>query len=90
LDACNFNAGQAPDPRPGSYYVTARTRRDEGLFSVLLRGPFEAHSDALAAVRETMLKACDLDAKGRWYEYGTCRMPGAFGTTGDGILNKYF
>jgi len=80
----NFNSTQTPDPRPGNYYVTAR----KGEFYVLLRGPFPAHADALAAVRETMLKACDLDPRGHWYEYGTARMNEYQPDIGK--LNSYF
>jgi hypothetical protein len=59
------------DPRPGCYYVSVR---DNGR-TALLAGPFKTHSEALALVPVVRAKACQLDARGAWYAYGTARLP---------------
>lgn len=80
--SANWNDTQAPDARPGFYYVTVRKGADQYR---LLRGPFvNDHAAALAAVREAKDRACDLDPRGHWYSYGTARLecnagPGIFG-----------
>jgi len=82
----NWNAGQAPDTKPGPYYVTAQ--KAGGTAYWLMRGPFTGHAEALGVVRETMNKACELDARAHWMEWGTARMKD--GSTEAGKLNSYF
>ena len=67
------DSSQLPDSRPGFYYVTVRRDSARPDFRVL-RGPFiNDHAGALAAVDESMRRAIDLDPRGCWYAYGTCR-----------------
>lgn len=67
----NDNGAQAPDPRPGFYYVSVR--RPNGDYR-LLRGPFvNDHAAALAAVDPARYRAYDLDPRAAWYAYGTAR-----------------
>ena len=82
----NWNDNQQPDTQPGPYYVTAR----KGDRYALMRGPYDNHADALAAVRETMLKACDLDPQAHWLEWGTARRPIDLGRRDPGRMNQYF
>jgi hypothetical protein len=80
-----WNAEQAPDPRPGKYYVSATN----GERYWIMRGPYDSHSAALADVRETMLKAIDLDPKAFWMKWGTCRWKNEHSAT-PGRMNGYF
>lgn len=67
----NFNEGQAPDPRPGFYYVTVMRSAEQ---YKRLRGPFvNDHAGALGAVTDAMNEARRLDPRAEWYSYGTCR-----------------
>jgi len=78
---------QQPDTKPGNYYVTV-TNEATGEYRPLL-GPFpNDHAGALAMVDDVMAKACDLDPRGIWYDYGTARLPEDF--TEPGLLNDYF
>lgn len=78
---------QAPDTRPGAYYVSVI----DGPRCALLVGPFiNNHAGALAIVDAVRLKACDLDARGVFYAYGTCRLPLEGATLRAGSLNAYF
>lgn len=73
---------QAPDTKPGLYYVTVR----KGADTRLLRGPYlDDHAAALAAVPEATRIACDLDPRAHWYEFGTCRSEDFLGV---GILDQ--
>lgn len=78
---------QAPDSKPGSYYVSVR--KDNGDWRPLL-GPFvDNHAAALAWVDKAQAKALDMDPRASWYSYGTVRLePGAAAPAG--ILNKFF
>lgn len=77
------NNGQAPDPRPGYYYVTVV--RGSGDYR-LLKGPFvNDHAGALAAVDAARFRAYDLDPRAGWYAYGTARLPI---DGGPGILDR--
>jgi hypothetical protein len=78
-----MNETQAPDTRPGFYYVSVvRGSNDYRL----LRGPFvNDHAGALAAVTPARYRAYDLDPRAYWYSYGTCRMDQ---DAGPGILDK--
>lgn len=80
-----WNAGQAPSPLPGKYYVSAT----DGDRYWLMRGPFPTHTEALAVVRETMLKAIDLDPKAVWMGWGTCRWKNEHSAK-PGRMNGYF
>ena len=66
-----WNAAQPEDTvNPGPFYVTATL----GDRYWLMRGPFETHAEALDAVRETMQKARELDARAEWMAWGTSRL----------------
>lgn len=75
-----------PDIRPGHYYVSVL----DGSRRALLAGPWPTHVEALQMVDTVRLKACDLDARGHWYAFGTSRLP-ADGSTlvPKGTLNKH-
>ncbi len=79
-----WNEGQREDTRPGPYYVTAVKPGGAGYW--LMRGPFKTHGAALDAVRDTLDKAGDLDARAHWMGWGTART----GDHGPGRLNPYF
>ena len=81
-----WNTTQAEDTQPGPYYVTAM--KENGTSAWLMRGPFETHAQALDAVRETMDKACELDARAHWMVWGTCRMKD--GSSAPGKMNQFF
>jgi hypothetical protein len=70
-------APQAPDPRPGFYYVTVRrSNSNSGSDGEhrRLRGPFRNdHVAALAAVDEARQRAYEYDPRAHWYAYGTAR-----------------
>lgn len=68
----------------GGYYVSVR--KSDGNYRLLL-GPFAEHADALDAVQNTRRVACDLDPRGCWYEYGTCRLQDDVSPLPAGILN---
>mgnify|MGYP001579527873 CR=1 FL=1 len=62
-----------PDTRPGPYYVSVI----DGDRYMLLLGPFDTHSEALAAVepvRKYVMKAYASDLKVIWYAFGTVRI----------------
>lgn len=72
-DQRDNQSAQDPDPRPGYYYVSVRRYTPRAEYR-LLRGPFvNDHAAALTAVDETMRRSTDLDPRGCWYAYGTCR-----------------
>ena len=62
---------QEPDPRPGNYYVSVCDRDRYAL----LAGPWPTHVEALAKVDDVRRKAQEVDPRGIWYAYGTCRLP---------------
>ena len=69
---------QAPDPRPGFYYVSAvggaasnAGHRDPGLW--LVAGPYGTHAEAIGLVDAVRLHACGLDSRGSWLAWGTAR-----------------
>ena len=65
-------ASQAPDTKPGNYYVTAV--RDDGAVA-WLAGPFKNdHAGALAALPKAKRVAMDIDPRAPWYAYGTSRI----------------
>lgn len=80
-----WNATQAPDVKPGPYYVTAQDPDHYWL----MRGPFETHGEALDAVAETMRKACDLDPRAHWKAWGTSRLDPAVKPIA-GKMNQFF
>lgn len=75
-----FNAFN-PDPRPGSYYVSAVSDRSHWLMA----GPYPTHAAALADVARARQISCDADPRGHWLGWGTCRVEGE---TKPGILNQ--
>lgn len=87
-EALTTTAGeQVADTRPGAYYVSVI----DGPRCALLVGPFiNDHGRALAIVDAVRLKACDLDARGVFYAYGTCRLPLDGATLRPGSLNAHF
>lgn len=63
---------QAPDTKPGAYYVTVIDGPRHGR----LLGPFfNDHAAALALVDAARAKAEEMDPKEIWYAYGTARFP---------------
>jgi hypothetical protein len=80
-----WNDTQVPDVKPGPYYVTAQ----DADHYWLMRGPFDTHEEALDAVRETMNKAIDLDARAHWKQWGTARLDPAVRPT-EGKMNRFF
>lgn len=80
---------QAPDNKPGAYYVSVRRGASDWRPLV---GPFiNNHAAALALVDRAQAKAMDMDPRACWYYFGTVRIdiepdkaPPA------GILNKFF
>lgn len=60
---------QAPDPRPGNYYVSAV----DGPRYWMIAGPFSTHAKALAMVDEAREKAEKKDPRAIWMAWGTCR-----------------
>ncbi len=82
----SWNADQVPDTKAGPYYVTAQDREHYWL----MRGPFETHSEALAAVGETVSKACELDPRAHWKAWGTSRLPSDLVRADPGKMNGYF
>lgn len=86
MGAENFNATQATDDKPGHYYVTAQDANHYWL----MRGPFNTHAEALAAVRETVDKACELDPRAHWKAWGTSRLPADLVRADPGKMNCYF
>jgi hypothetical protein len=74
---------QAPDTKPGFYYVSVV--KGSGDYR-LLKGPFQNdHAGALAAVDAAKGRALELDPRASWYAYGTCRTEEDMGP---GILDK--
>ena len=86
MDTQFWNDGQAPDTKPGPYYVSSQN----GDHYWLMRGPYAKHADALAAVRDTMNKAIDLDARAHWMAWGTCRLPADLVRADPGKMNRFF
>lgn len=75
---------QAPDTKPGNYYVTVR--REDGDFRCLA-GPYrDDHAAALAMVDRANKLACEIDARAHWYSYGTVRTDYSYDRPG--ILNE--
>lgn len=66
----NWNSKQQPDTQPGHYYVTASM----GDKYFPMAGPFvDDHAAALAAVRDVMTAACEIDGRGHFMNWGTVR-----------------
>ena len=70
---------QAPDSRPGCYYVHAVGgatsnvgHRDPGAW--LVAGPYATHAEALALVADVKREACERDRRGGLLAWGTVRM----------------
>lgn len=78
---------QEADPQPGRYFVTVRRETREGLQHVPLAGPFPTHQEALDMVDRAKALACEMDPRGVWYAYGTCREI-APNTIYPGVLNE--
>ena len=77
----NWNS-QAPDTKPGNYYVTAI---DAGK-TYPMAGPFvNDHAAALAAVRAVREAACNIDGRACFMAWGTVRTPDTY--TKPGRLN---
>lgn len=62
---------QAPDPRPGNYYVSVI----DGPRRALLAGPWPTHAAALAMVDTVRELAVQIDPKAHFYAFGTARLP---------------
>ena len=70
----NWNS-QAPDTKPGNYYVTAI---DAGK-TYPMAGPFvNDHAAALAAVRAVREAACNIDGRACFMAWGTVRTPDTY------------
>ena len=77
----NWNS-QAPDTKPGHYYVTAH---DAGK-TYPMAGPFvNDHAGALAAVHRIREAACNIDGRACFMAWGTVRTPDTY--TKPGRLN---
>ena len=75
-------SSQAPDTKPGNYYVTAI---DAGK-TYPMAGPFvNDHAAALAAVRAVREAACNIDGRACFMAWGTVRTPDTY--TKPGRLN---
>lgn len=79
---------QAPDTKPGAYYVTVT----DGPRCGRLLGPFiNDHAGALALVDAARAKAETLDPRAIWYAYGTARFPDDdIAPLRFGVLNGHF
>ena len=65
-------ADDAVDTQPGAYYVSALDH-ERSMFQIL-SGPYETHYEALDKVPAAKRIAQELDPRGVWYSYGTCRI----------------
>jgi hypothetical protein len=86
MAGCGVSAvAQKPDPRPGSYFVTAV----DGSRVAWLLGPFDRHEDALSRV-DDVRSACESLTAGEshWWAFGTARIDGD--TARRGRLNDRF
>ena len=62
---------QAPDTKPGAYFVSALNGRSVAL----LAGPFrDDHAAALAAVDPVRREAEKVDPRAIWHAFGTVRL----------------
>jgi hypothetical protein len=61
---------EAPDTRPGRYYVTVREGNRHGY----LLGPYDTHAEALSHVQRGSEYAAGVDVKAHWYAFGTGRL----------------
>ena len=77
---------KTPDTKPGPYYVSATNNEKYWL----MRGPFDRHADALAAVDETRERAYTLDPRSHWMAWGTCRLPADNVRADPGKMNEFF
>lgn len=78
---------EAPDTRPGAYYVSVI----DGQRRALLAGPWPTHPEALNMVETVRVKACELDPRGHFYAFGTARLPDDDSVPiRAGSLNKHF
>ena len=57
------------DHTPGRVFYSS-ARNDQGAH-VALSGPYETHTEALAAIERDQAWAYDVDPKAPWYAYGT-------------------
>lgn len=62
---------QAPDTRPGHYYVSAT---DGGSHWFAMVGPLATHHEALDLVDDVRKYANEVDCRSVWYNFGTCRV----------------
>lgn len=75
----NWNKEQAPDSKPGNYYVTAI----DGGRVYLMAGPFmNAHWKALCAVRTVKEAAEEIDGRASFMAWGTSRFEETVTTPG--------
>ena len=79
-----MTADQAPDNKPGPYYVSAV----DGPKYHLMAGPYAMHQDAISAVDLVRKISEDADRSGRaqWMAWGTVRVEGSDKI---GQLNKF-
>lgn len=79
---------QAPDTKPGAYYVTVV----DGARVGRLLGPFvNDHAGALAMVDAARRRAEELDPRACWYSFGTARADISGGVLPrPGVLNAHF
>lgn len=78
----NGDEGEAIDPRPGFYYVSAL----DGARKAFARGPFPTHREALDAVEATKAAVEARDPRAVWYAWGTARSET---DAGPGILDRW-
>lgn len=70
--ACQATLGSGTvDPRPGHYYVSAL--RYDGKKSILLRGPFATHQEALDMVDAVRAACIEHTRDAVWWAFGTGR-----------------
>ena len=79
-----YHDTDAPDTRPGSYYVSVI---DADRFALAL-GPYDRHADALANVERVSRYVHEHDSKAVWYGFGTCRIGDTFPCEQRGKLNE--
>lgn len=80
-----LDAAQAPDPRPGHYYVSAV----EGKRYAVLLGPYATHAEALELVDVGRLEAVARDPRAIWWAFGTCRLPPDHPNPPRGVLHAH-
>jgi hypothetical protein len=83
FEGLNCHCGERHSQGVG-YYVSVRNDRGEAR---LLAGPYAEHHQALAALPRAKDLACEYDARGHWYSYGTCAVHAPRAERQAGIFN---